>query len=100
MDEYIGKEALIASIESIDWYSVYRGKLTAGANSENALYKANDIYSAIDNIPVADVARFGMGGGYQQYVLVIVVIIVLSVSFYGTRILLILETTAPTVAQR
>ena len=44
--------------------------------------------------------RFGMGGGYQQCMLAIVAIIVLSVSFYETRILLTLETTAPTVAQR
>lgn len=56
MDEYIKREALRDSVESIDWYSVYRGKLTTGANSENALYKANDIYSAIDNAPAADVA--------------------------------------------
>lgn len=56
MAEYIDKETLISSIESIDWYSIYRGKLTLGATSKNALYKANDIYSAIDNIPIADVA--------------------------------------------
>ena len=67
MAEYIEREALRDSVESIDWYSVYRGKLTTGANSENALYKANDIYSAIDNAPAADVApvvhgRWGNNG--------------------------------------
>lgn len=57
MDEYINREALRDSVESIDWYSVRRGELTTGAkSSENALYKANDIYSAIDNAPTADVA--------------------------------------------
>ena len=56
MAEYIERKELRDSVESIDWYSVYRGKLTTGANSENALYKANDIYSAIDNAPAADVA--------------------------------------------
>ena len=56
MDEYIKKKTLIASIELLDWYSVYRGKLTAGATSKNALYKASEIYLAIDNIPAADVA--------------------------------------------
>ena len=61
MAEYIKKEVLITSIESIDWYSIHRGELTAGANSENALYKANDIYSAIDNIPAADVAPIRHG---------------------------------------
>ena len=56
MAEYIEREALRNSVESIDWYSVYKGKLTAGApSSANALYKANDIYSAIDNAPAADV---------------------------------------------
>ena len=56
MAEYIEREALIASIESIDWYSVHRGELTAGAkSSEHPLYKASEIYSAIDNAPSADV---------------------------------------------
>ena len=57
MDEYINREALRDSVESINWYSVRRGELITGAeSSENALYKANDIYSAIDNAPTADVA--------------------------------------------
>ena len=51
MDEYINREALRDLVESIDWYSVRRGELITGAeSSENALYKANDIYSAIDKI--------------------------------------------------
>ena len=62
MAEYIEREALLESVESIDWYSVYKGKLTAGANSENALYKANDIHSAIDNAPTANVAPVVHGG--------------------------------------
>ena len=62
MAEYIERKALLASVESIDWYSVNRGKLTTGAkSSENALYKANDIYSAIDNAPTADVAPVRRG---------------------------------------
>lgn len=57
MAEYIEREALRNSVESIDWYSVYKGKLTAGApNTENALYKASSIYAVIDNAPAADVA--------------------------------------------
>ena len=57
MAEYIDREALIDAVESIDWYSVYKGKLTAGApNTENALYKASSIYAVIDNAPAADVA--------------------------------------------
>lgn len=76
MAEYIEREALRDSVESIDWYSVYRGKLTTGANSENALYNANDIYSAIDNAPAADVAPVRHGrwimkhkhrGGFRRY---------------------------------
>lgn len=58
MAEYIKREALIDAVESIDWYSVYKGKLTAGApNTENALYKASSIYAVIDNAPSADVAE-------------------------------------------
>ena len=57
MAEYIERKAMRDLVKSIDWYSVRRGKLITGANSsENALYKANDIYSAIDNAPAADVA--------------------------------------------
>lgn len=62
MAEYIDKGALRDAVESIDWYSVHRGKLTVGATSgENALYKANDIYSTIDNIQAADVAPIRQG---------------------------------------
>ena len=73
MTEYIEREALRASVESIDWYSVFRGELTTGAkSSENALYKANDIYLAIDNAPTADVAPVRHGrwiyiGKYGEY---------------------------------
>ena len=57
MAEYIERDALRDAVESIDWYSAYKGKLTAGApNTENALYKANSIYAVIDNAPAADVA--------------------------------------------
>ena len=56
MAEYIEREALRNSVESIDWYNVYKGKLTAGApNTENALYKASSIYAVINNAPAADV---------------------------------------------
>ena len=62
MAEYIEREALRNSVESIDWYSVYKGKLTAGApNTENALYKASSIYAVIDNTPSADVAQVRHG---------------------------------------
>ena len=62
MDEYINREVLRDSVESIDWYSVRRGELITGAeSSENALYKANDIYSAIDNALTADVAKVRHG---------------------------------------
>ena len=57
MAKYIEMEALRNSVESIVWYRVYKGKLTAGApNTENALYKASSIYAVIDNAPAADVA--------------------------------------------
>ena len=57
MTEYIKRKALLESVKSIDWYSVLVGKLITGAKDrENALYKANDIYAAIDNAPASDVA--------------------------------------------
>ena len=67
MAEYIEREALIDAVESIDWYSVYKGKLTAGApNTENALYKASSIYAVIDNAPAADVAPVRHGRWIEQ----------------------------------
>ena len=66
MAEYIEREALRNSVESIDWYNVYKGKLTAGApNTENALYKASSIYAVIDNAPAADVAEVVHGQWYM-----------------------------------
>lgn len=57
MTKYIKRKALLESVKSIDWYSVLAGKLIHGAkDSEKALYKANDIYAAIDNAPASDVA--------------------------------------------
>ena len=70
MAEYIEREALRNSVESIDWYSVYKGGLTAGSpNTENALYKASSIYAAIDNAPAADVApvRHGRWIEHEKY---------------------------------
>ena len=68
MDEYINREALRDSVESINWYSVRRGELITGAeSSENALYKANDIYSAIDSAPAADVAPVRHGRWIDAY---------------------------------
>ena len=68
MDEYINREVLRDSVESIDWYSVRRGELITGAeSSENALYKANDIYSAIDNAPTADVVKVRHGRWVKIY---------------------------------
>ena len=62
MTECIDREALIDAVESIDWYSVYKGKLITGApNTENALYKASSIYAVIDNAPSADVAQVRHG---------------------------------------
>ena len=67
MAEYIEREALRNSVESIDWHSVYKGKLTTGSpNTENALYKASSIYAVIDNAPSADVAQ--MRHGEQEIV--------------------------------
>lgn len=67
MAEYIERESLRNSVESIDWYNVYKGKLTAGApNTENALYKASSIYAVIDNVPSADVAPVRHGRWIEQ----------------------------------
>lgn len=59
MAEYVERKALIDAIDKTDWYHVnVQGRLTPGAAHEDeALYKAADIYNAVDKTPVADVAE-------------------------------------------
>ena len=59
MDEYIRRKVLIDAIDKTDWYHInVQGRLTLGAvNEGEALYKATDIYNAIDKITVADVVE-------------------------------------------
>lgn len=59
MDEYISREALRDVIASTNWYHAARGgKLGLGAPCEEiAVYKATDIYKAVDSVPTADVVE-------------------------------------------
>lgn len=53
----IDANELVDAIEDIDWYHVNkRGKLVDGANPANntPIYKAFDIYNAINNAPTVD----------------------------------------------
>ena len=46
----IDADALVKAIDTITWYSLHSGCLINGAVSEEkALYKAVDIYAAVDN---------------------------------------------------
>ena len=57
MKEYIEREALQDSIDSMDWYHVGPNGLMIGAkNEDEAVYPAIDIFTAIKNAPAADVA--------------------------------------------
>ena len=48
----IDADKLKEVIERITWYNIHNGKLVEGSNSKlDSLYKANDIYGAIDNAP-------------------------------------------------
>ena len=55
---YVSKGKLIDAIDRIDWYHINEdGKLVHGANSkeDTPLYKAEDIYKAIENIFKEDI---------------------------------------------
>lgn len=53
MQDLISRQAAIDAIENTDWYHVAGGELVHGANSkeDEPLYKAEDIYSVIENLP-------------------------------------------------
>ena len=56
MSDYISRQAAIEAIERIDWYHINQnGELVSGANSQEhePLYKAADIYAAIEVVPAA-----------------------------------------------
>ena len=55
-DDLIRREDAIDAIERTGWYHINaRGELVHGANSQEdvPLYKAEDIYKAIDGVPTA-----------------------------------------------
>lgn len=64
MAEYIEREALRDKISDTDWYHLTtHGNLVIGANDEDsALYKAKDVFNAVETAPAADVveARHGV----------------------------------------
>ena len=55
-------DEVINAIYSTDWYHLFNGKLSEGAEGEeSALYKAEDVYKAIGEVPVMDVEFVGDG---------------------------------------
>ena len=55
--ELIDRQALIDAIEEINWYHIsLQGNLAPGARSDihTPLYKADDIYEALNNAPTVD----------------------------------------------
>ena len=64
MARYINADEMRDKIEEITWYHITeRGTLMEGANStENfPLYKADDVYKAIIEVPAADVVKVRHG---------------------------------------
>ena len=67
--DYISREAAIEAIENTDWYHInHSGELVHGANSndDTPLYKADDVYKAIDAVPAADVVERKTGTWEQD----------------------------------
>ena len=68
--DYISREAAIEAIENTDWYHInHSGELVHGANSndDTPLYKADDVYKAIDAVPAADVVERKKGKWKRAY---------------------------------
>ena len=62
--EYVEREVLIDRVEEIDWYHIgSQGDLARGACSDGdtPLYKADDIYEALESVPAADVVEVRHG---------------------------------------
>ena len=54
-NDYVRRKEVIDAIEYINWYHVANGKLIEGANSKSdvPVYKAEDVYKAIDRVEMA-----------------------------------------------
>lgn len=64
MAEYIDRQAAVEAIENTDWYHINQnGELVSGANSQEhePLYKASEIYAALEEVPSADVRENARG---------------------------------------
>lgn len=60
MSDYISRAAAIEAIENTDWYHINQnGELVSGANSQEhePLYRASEIYAALEEVPSADVVE-------------------------------------------
>lgn len=58
MTDYVNRESITFAIDVTDWYHINdNGKLARGANSKEniALYKADDVYRAIERVKSEDV---------------------------------------------
>lgn len=60
-NDLIGREALKETIDKIPWYHINsHGEFVEGAHDDgDALYKAEDIYNAIDNAPTVNIPNYG-----------------------------------------
>lgn len=55
--EYIERSVIRKMISDTDWYHIDHNGLMIGAkNEEEAIYRASDVISAIENAPAVDVA--------------------------------------------
>ena len=60
MNDHISRRAAVEAIERTDWYHINQnGELVSGANSQEhePLYRASDIYAALEEAPSADVVE-------------------------------------------
>lgn len=63
-DDTIGRQAVIDAVESVDWYHQNEnGEMVHGANPDEhqAWYKADEVYTAIKNVPKAEFVEKPIG---------------------------------------
>lgn len=64
----IDLDEVINAIYSTDWYHLFNGELSKGAEDEyHALYLATDIYKAIGEVPVVDAEPVRHGRWIMEY---------------------------------
>ena len=71
MSDLISRQAAIEAIENTNWYHINKnGELVRGANSQEhePLYRASEIYAALEEVPSAQPTLYGYKIEHLAYI--------------------------------